>query len=923
MENLCFMMPLNGKRPTKTFSFKDEAWRMISGYPKMYRHKGFEISACSLKEVYELLEENQNYNVFLIAGEFIPGTNLKNMVRRKREDGEDGEAPTIQTRAVHCVCLDVDGFGCFADSPKTFIKKLPLEFHSADYIYQYSASYGLIGDSLKCHLFFWFEDPVELDVLKKWARAYNEEQKWGEVIDWRIYSGAQPIYIQRRICEGAEDPIPKNNFIGYVKKEGMVKSSSFLEVDEKKSTRTNDVSSTNEKTYNIENSLKKILTSESFHSELNSLALSLLNKGVSRKDVRGILEGAMNAVKKKCAAEGDYERWRLRFKDIKRAVDSAFRIVDKPALEDLLQWVDECLSEDSQHHSKIIAGFVKKTLKLSAADASVFLRNISKKTGLSINAMKFDVRRAREKELTAEYREKQRKRKDLRASQGVYEINVNPYNSNIAIKKCGRILADSKNQPEVFHYAGGLASIGEGLPVTIKQAGDYQEMGEEYPLVPIIQNYKRPYHSLAARLEKDVIFINENGKETEAPYRILHVLGEGHDTVFRPLTGIVENPFIDWKWNIVQKNGYNAKTGLFSILKNREKIILIDPERAYLYLSQEVFDEFPFNSELDRAVAVSALLTITQRPTLAMDSAGMPGYGIISPIQSSGKTTLAQLISHVVLNRPIAASGFTSDEEELEKRIVAILKEGQALVLFDNIKEGTEVNSSHLARAMSTDIFGGRQLGVNETIKVPSCAIWMFTGNKLTFSGDFATRVYPIYINTKLADPEARTFKRGDLGKWASRNREKIMSAVLSVVMAGKNLHRPVGSSRFKLWDKFVRQPILQISGIDVNDATKNNKKNDAAFEGKKGLLREIHAAFGSHRISTKDIIDKAFGNFDKQNLKTELAQNLEDALGAKAQNTQTLGRYLSKLADIIFDNYTLSVEMVDRNYWTVRKIRE
>ena len=71
MQNINFLMPLKGTS-TKTFNY-DGAWDLKKNYQAGKYFKGFEIPVNNLEEFYDLLKENQNYNVFMIHGGFIDG----------------------------------------------------------------------------------------------------------------------------------------------------------------------------------------------------------------------------------------------------------------------------------------------------------------------------------------------------------------------------------------------------------------------------------------------------------------------------------------------------------------------------------------------------------------------------------------------------------------------------------------------------------------------------------------------------------------------------------------------------------------------------------------------------------------------------------------------------------------------------------
>jgi len=907
MPNMNFLMPLNSDIATKSFKYDifSGKWTLLDSYRAGKWFKGYQTPVKNLREVYKILQENQKHPAFFIHGAYIKGINKEKMIRRKRTDHKDGLKPTITDTELNLFCLDVDGFS--GHNIDAFIQEhLPFSFSSADYIYQYSASYALTSNTLKCHLFFWLKEPCYNTDIQEWIKKYNKEKDWGNILDPSVLTATQPVYTQKRICEGEEDPIPEDEFIGYISKQNSVLDwlpEPIAIIPKKKRTQTP------KDKYNLKSGIKKILTAENFHDELNKLALSLINKKVPAQTVKLMLEGAMNSVPKKYKDD----RWKERFDDIERSVDSAVDIVDKPTLEDILSWLA------STDHIEVKANFAEKCLDLSPMDKTTAIQNISQVLNFGIADIKKTIKIA-ELQRDQEQKEAAKEAKSLeRETNGIYEIKVTPINAWEVVKKSGNILAKTEKEPSIFTIGGTLARVDLGKPTTIRQISKSHEMGIDYPKIPIIIPYRKPYYSLGSRISKDIVYQNEKGTDIEPPQKLVHEIGQAENVNFKPLAGIVENPYVDPNWKVIQKEGYNKRTGLYTMLHHKLKIKKIEPEKAYEYLSKVVFDEFPFNEKIDEVVAVSALLTCVMRPTIAGD-AGIPGYGIVSPIQSSGKTTLAQLISYSIYNRPVAASSWSADEEELGKHILAILQEGHSCVLFDNIKQGATIQSGRLANAMSNDVFGGRQLGENKTIEVPSSVIWLFTGNNIRFVGDFATRVYPININPNMANPNTRIFKREDIGQWAMENRKRIISAILSIILNGKEMEPIAGSTRFKLWDKFVRRPLYKITNIDLNDAVLKNQMDDPLRLIEINLLHQLYENFNDKNFTTKDIVNVAFNGFDNTSSdENELGAALIDLLDNKSRNKMTIGRYLSSIVDVVLGNYCLKKKISNVVNWKIQ----
>lgn len=904
--NFNFLMPLKGIA-TKTFIFEDGSWSLKKNYKAGKYFKGFEIPIKDLKAAYDILKDNQEYPTFMIHGGIIEGADKSKMIRRKRTDHKDGLKPTLSDRYLKLFCLDIDGYEA-PDIEKFIIDHLPEEFHSADYIYQYSASYGLTTDKLNCHLFFWLKDPVHNLDIKAWIKGYNKYKGWGSIIDDSILNCAQPIYTQKRICEGNIDPI--KDFIGYVEKSGEL----IWAPNKQKSDKVHTLSTALNSNYDLSAGVEKILTSENYHEELNRLALSLINKKVPAGTVKDMLEGAMNAAKRELTDNKRLEDWQVRFDDIGRSVDSAVDIVGSTTIEEIIDWVDKA------DENEVKADFAWKALNLGPMDRATITNIISDKIGFGVNVIKKTIKIA-EDEAKIEKIEKAKEAKTAeRESRGVYEIEVTIENSGEVSEKVCKILSESEKKPKIFVMGKSLVSVGIDHPTTIRQCHQLTNLGRDYPKMPIVQSYKKPYSSLIDRIKKDVVLLNTAGETIEPGFHLLNVIGEARNNHFKTLTGIVESPFINNKWELVREEGYNSKTGLYTFLHRKLKIEKWDAKKAYKYLAYTVFDEFPFSSELDRVVAVAALMTAVQRPSI-IDSTGFPGFGIISPVQSSGKTTLAQLISYSVFNRPVAATGWSDNEDELGKHLLAILQEGHSCILFDNIDQGIIVESAKLSSAISNDEFSGRKLGENKTIKVPSSAIWLFTGNNIAFSGDFATRIYPININPNMEDPNTRSFARYDIGRWAIDNRKHIISAILSIIKSGEGLKPIAGNTRFKDWDVYIRRPLYKISGIDVNQAVKQNQENDPIKLSKKNLVYQLYEVFGEKRFTTKEIIKAAFGNFETGD--TELGDALENISTRKEQsrNSLSIGRFLSAMVDTVFNSLILKSTQSNVVYWHIENL--
>lgn len=228
---LTFLQPLGNQSAGKEYQWAGDSWKLRSGYGKAMYFRCSLVQVNSLLEWHDLLQRIAQRNVFLIMGLPAASANLQRMTRRVRahsfvdQNGEHkDEAATLADRAGYLLPFDFDSIPCPAhidavQEPDAAVRwlietTLPAEFHKAGVVYQFSSSFGLTGDKLKAHLFFWLTDPVTMSAAKDWAKSYNRSRghipgnNAAKTVDDAVYQPQQPIYTKTRVCHGAADPVP-------------------------------------------------------------------------------------------------------------------------------------------------------------------------------------------------------------------------------------------------------------------------------------------------------------------------------------------------------------------------------------------------------------------------------------------------------------------------------------------------------------------------------------------------------------------------------------------------------------------------------------------------------------------------------------------------------------------------------------------
>jgi hypothetical protein len=588
-------------------------------------------------------------------------------------------------------------------------------------------------------------------------------------------------------------------------------------------------------------------------------------------------------------------------------VGAEIRKAPPAAIEDTLQWIN-----DTDDLPVIVNEWLDHITGMSAPDIEAVKGAVQKKTGVKISILNKCLKEkdAEEAKKKAKAREKETSKK--RAKMGIREIGYDPTHTGMCCHEASRALRDHPEK-KIYRHGGNIVKIANRQPVEIRMVQRAHDQGGKYPPMPTIAQLTK--ESLCHELEKVAVCqtMDEegNGKDMPWPKNILTgipALTEPHE---KPLVGIVEHPYIDDNFKPVLSQGYDDATGLYKVFDVVPNIKSFkNAGDAMVYIVDELLQDFPFSSELDQMAAASCLLTGMQRKLIF---GGCPGYLFTAPVQSSGKTALCQAIIHSLHGRPAAASSFADDDNEMAKHLLGILQEGHSAILFDNLPEGSVVESNELAKAITADTYSNRWLGKNQTATVPSSVLWLMTGNNISVCGDFNTRFLKIELDTKEANPDQRRYKREDIGQWCDDHRGKILGACMKIIMDGAGYSNPdLKPTRFPSWDKFVRLPIYKTTKIDIAEIFQKNKLSDPKIEGQNNFFEAWFNAFGSSATTAKQVLahcqrvtpEEKFSGIGEDN---EMAEVMRDIFtGGSLPSTRALGKWLGCMKNRFFGEYKL-----------------
>lgn len=383
-------------------------------------------------------------------------------------------------------------------------------------------------------------------------------------------------------------------------------------------------------------------------------------------------------------------------------------------------------------------------------------------------------------------------------------------------------------------------------------------------------------------------------KQVDCPERIAKVyIARSGSWRVPTLRGIIEAPTLRPDGSILSMPGYDEQTGLFFDPGGRSfNPVPEHPTReeadAALAMIQDLLRDFPFVSDPDRSVAISAILSGLIRRSLRT----APLHAIGAPKMRSGKTLLADSASLIATGRPCSVMSQCATREEERKRLLAVLLEGDLIICYDNVDR--PLGGAPICQALTQESITDRLLGASKIATAPTNALFLATGNNLVFEGDVTSRVLPCYIDPNCERPEERTFDR-DLYDYIPAHRERLVPAALTILRAYHVEGRPDLGLKpwggFDDWSNWVRAAIVWLGMPDPAVTRKRVEELDPVRSKLKTLLTLWDEEFGSAALTVQELVSTA----DRPG-KAPLRAALEEIGSFRAGpiSNRTVGKFLS-----------------------------
>ena len=334
--------------------------------------------------------------------------------------------------------------------------------------------------------------------------------------------------------------------------------------------------------------------------------------------------------------------------------------------------------------------------------------------------------------------------------------------------------------------------------------------------------------------------VDARGREIDLPAKVakLYLKGATGEWGLPPLTSITTAPILGDDGSMRAAEGYHEATGLWcfripelSVPENPNE----DDARRALEALRAALRTFPFadaerareggvdvvrqdtDPGLDESAALVGLMTAVCRPSLWLapgflaEAAQVTGSG-------SGKGLLARLMILVAFGTAAKATGARRDNAELEKTLVAALRQAAPFVLVDNITD-TTVRSNVLASVLTERPCELRTMRTSNTFIANSGAFIVVTGNGITITEDLARRFINSRLDPRCENAESRPFAMGVgafLRDIASR-RPELLTAALTIWRWGRRNTIAPGKTlgSYEVWSRWCRDPLLELGCQD------------------------------------------------------------------------------------------------------------
>lgn len=349
----------------------------------------------------------------------------------------------------------------------------------------------------------------------------------------------------------------------------------------------------------------------------------------------------------------------------------------------------------------------------------------------------------------------------------------------------------------------------------------YRRGGKLVAIAPDDKMVPQSEHSILAVLDRSFRFEKQVRTKlipADVPLDIAKFLAGAYAGNFPQLKAVVTAPIIvPQTGRLISDTGYDAETGLYVDIPEDAHLVNEHPSDADIKDALRALwwcvHMFPFAEPVDEAIMLTAMFTAVLRPLLPT----APGFAFDAPVQGSGKSLLMKFLAALIGTTPtMSPTPSHTNDEEMRKRLFAILMEGHPVAVLDNVTG--EFDSAALAAMLTAEEYSDRVLGKSNTGSAPTNMLFLASGNNLILKGDLPRRILKCRIDPSTENPHMRAFPF-DPVEIATADRQRLVAAALTLIKGYLNASLatrpgPGRTASFDVWDNCVRQTVCWLADL-------------------------------------------------------------------------------------------------------------
>lgn len=321
---------------------------------------------------------------------------------------------------------------------------------------------------------------------------------------------------------------------------------------------------------------------------------------------------------------------------------------------------------------------------------------------------------------------------------------------------------------------------------------------------------------------------------------------------------VMTMPFFSATGLLVQRDGYHPNEQVWlDAGKLNVPPVSVNPNPAEVEqakaLLEELLQDCLFTDSYSRNNALAAILTPHLRELI---DGPIPMHLIAADAPGAGKTTLARLIAQLAQDGPFAPLPEATNEEELRKRFLSVLRTSPRVLVTDNINH--RLDSSALANLITAEAFTDRALGGNVVESHLNRVQWILTANRPEISGELRRRTSLIKLGVTGSTPQNRVYRRANVFSWFAERRPELIHAVHTLIQSWVAAGMPRGAVHEHGMARYSEVVGGVLNHVGYGDVLVNmNQLHDQASreeEDFKTLVALWHAKFSTRTVTASEL---------------------------------------------------------------------